>query len=236
MNDSYFGLHVDPTALWGKAIALLLAAFLSTIIGLERQRQGAGAGMRTHILVCVGAALITMSSIELSRLGVAEGLGKGGDPGRLAAQIVSGIGFLGAGAIVRSGLTVHGLTTAASVWTIAGIGIAVGISPRTGELATVATGIVLVTLSVLERLEYKFHLKVPFVWLEIHIENRDDCLERVLDKLTAQGVSILEFSSEVAGSTRIVRIRLTLSSKMAKREAFIPLLTNEEGVIKLRME
>jgi putative Mg2+ transporter-C (MgtC) family protein len=235
LNDTYFGLHVDPTALWGKAIALLLATFLGTIIGLERQRQGTSAGMRTHILVCVGAALITMSSIELSRLGVTEG-GRGGDPGRLAAQIVSGIGFLGAGAIVRSGLTVHGLTTAASVWTIAGIGIAVGISPRTGELATVATGIVLVTLSVLERLEYKFKLKVPFVWLEIHLENRDDCLERVLDCLTAQGASILEFSSEVAGSTRIVRIRVSLSTLHAKKEALIPLLTKEEGVIKLRIE
>jgi putative Mg2+ transporter-C (MgtC) family protein len=235
LNDTFFGLHVDSTALWGKAIALLLAAFLGTIVGLERQRQGAGAGMRTHILVCVGAALITMSSIELSRIGIAEG-GKGGDPGRLAAQIVSGIGFLGAGAIVRSGLTVHGLTTAASVWTIAGIGIAVGISPRTGELATVATAIVLITLSVLERLEYKFKLKVPFVWLEIHLEDRDDCLERVLDKLTAQGVNILEFSSEVSEGIRAVRVRLSLATMTAKKETLIPLLTKEKGVIKLRME
>jgi putative Mg2+ transporter-C (MgtC) family protein len=235
LNDTFFGLHVDSTALWGKAIALLLAAFLGTIVGLERQRQGTSAGMRTHILVCVGASLITMSSIELSRLGIAEG-GKGGDPGRLAAQIVSGIGFLGAGAIVRSGLTVHGLTTAASVWTIAGIGIAVGISPRTGELATVATAIVLITLSVLERLEYKFKLKVPLVWLEVHLEDRDDCLERVLDCLTAQGASILEFSSEVTSNIRTVRVRLSVAAMQAKKETLIPLLTKEEGVVKLRME
>ena len=233
MNDYFFGFHLDSHSLWGRALALVLSAFLGSLVGLERQRQGASAGMRTHILVCVGATLITLSSLELSHL---DGV-KGGDPGRLAAQIVSGIGFLGAGAIVRSGLSVNGLTTAASVWNIAGIGIAVGISPHLGELAAIATAIVLITLSVLERLEFYFKLKISSVWLEIQLENREGCLERIMDLLSGQNVAIQEFSSEVTGLIRVVHIRLIPSQVKGKgRDDLIPLLTSEEGVIKLRLE
>ena len=101
------------------SLRILLAAALGAIIGYQRERAGKSAGLRTHVLICVGAALFTVASIY--------GFGAAGDPARVAAGIVAGIGFLGAGAIIRGGQgIVAGLTTAATIWAVAGIGLAAG--------------------------------------------------------------------------------------------------------------
>jgi putative Mg2+ transporter-C (MgtC) family protein len=101
------------------SLRLLLAATLGAIIGYQRERARKPAGLRTHILICVGAALFTVAS--------AYGFGVGADPGRVAAGIVAGIGFIGAGAIIRrEGGIVEGLTTAATIWAVAAIGLAAG--------------------------------------------------------------------------------------------------------------
>jgi putative Mg2+ transporter-C (MgtC) family protein len=142
--DIFFGIQIGSGNTLGMSLALVLAVILGGAIGIERETHGHPAGLRTHILVCVGSALMTLVSVHLAPTG---------DPGRIAAQIVTGIGFLGAGAIVRGGRTVHGLTTAASIWTTAGIGIAVGAAPHFGELAVIATVIVVLTLWLLNRLE-----------------------------------------------------------------------------------
>ena len=99
---------------------LLLAAVLGGAIGAERELNDQAAGLRTHMLLTIGACLFTL----VSAYGFGGGIGT--DPSRLAAQIVTGIGFLGGGAIVRHGLTVKGLTTAASIWATASVGVAVG--------------------------------------------------------------------------------------------------------------
>jgi len=100
-------------------LRLLLAAALGAIIGYQRERAGKPAGLRTHILICVGAALFTVASLY--------GFGMTADPARVAAGIVAGIGFLGAGAIIRrEGGIVEGLTTAATIWAVAAIGLAAG--------------------------------------------------------------------------------------------------------------
>src|SRR6266542_2054899 len=105
------------------AARLLVAALLGAAIGYEREVHDHPAGMRTHLLVALGSALFTVVSI----FGFASGAGQGPvDPSRVAAQIVTGIGFLGAGAIIKYGTSVRGLTTAASLWTTAGIGMAAG--------------------------------------------------------------------------------------------------------------
>ena len=103
---------------------LVLAVLLGGVIGLEREIAGKPAGLRTNILICVGAALLTDVSIELTR-GKLPGT-RLGDPSRLAAQIVSGIGFIGAGTIMQARGTVTGLTSAATIWVVAAIGITVG--------------------------------------------------------------------------------------------------------------
>jgi putative Mg2+ transporter-C (MgtC) family protein len=99
---------------------LLLAAVLGGAIGAERELNDQAAGLRTHMLLTIGACLFTL----VSAYGFGSGIGT--DPSRLAAQIVTGIGFLGGGAIVRHGLTVKGLTTAASIWATASVGVAIG--------------------------------------------------------------------------------------------------------------
>jgi putative Mg2+ transporter-C (MgtC) family protein len=104
-------------------IRLLYAAFLGSIVGIEREMHEKAAGFRTHMLVCIGSCIIMLTSMHMTEIyrGIANA-----DPGRIAAQVVSGIGFLGAGTIIRSRMSVKGLTTAASLWAIAGIGLAVG--------------------------------------------------------------------------------------------------------------
>ncbi|MDD5044687.1 MAG: MgtC/SapB family protein [Candidatus Omnitrophica bacterium] len=104
-------------------IRLLLSVLLSGLVGLERQLHRRTAGLRTHILVCMGSCLIMLTSLYIFDIYKDK---SSLDPARIAAGVITGIGFLGAGAIIRSGEAVKGLTTAASLWIVAGIGLAVG--------------------------------------------------------------------------------------------------------------
>ena len=118
-------------------LRLLLAAALGAIIGYQRERASKPAGLRTHILICVGAALFTIASLY--------GFGASADPARVAAGIVAGIGFLGAGAIIRRGEgVVEGLTTAATIWAVAGIGLAAGAGLYL--VSAVTTAVILIVL------------------------------------------------------------------------------------------
>ena len=124
-------------------LRLALAAALGGAIGLEREYRHKPAGLRTNMLISLGSALFSILSVEL-------GAGAG-SPDRIAAQVVTGIGFLGAGAILRSGENVHGLTTAATIWVNAAIGMAAGLGSYT--VATVGAAITLVVLAVLPAME-----------------------------------------------------------------------------------
>lgn len=128
-------------------IRLALACLFGLIVGAERQSRHKVAGLRTHILVSLGSCLVMILSIQI----VDSLPGKTGDPGRMAAQVVSGIGFLGAGAILKEGVTVIGLTTAASLWLIAAIGLATG----AGEFfsASIATAFGCLTLLFMGRFD-----------------------------------------------------------------------------------
>lgn len=123
MNDLY-AMIIDPNVnLLGATFKLLLSLVLGSVIGMERRRKGQIAGMRTFALICMGATLAMLVSIYIPQ----EYMGlKNGDPGRIAAQVISGIGFLGAGAIIQMKGSVKGLTTAAGIWMTAAIGLAVG--------------------------------------------------------------------------------------------------------------
>jgi putative Mg2+ transporter-C (MgtC) family protein len=145
---------------------LLLACVLGGIVGYERENMHRPAGFRTHILVCVGAALVMITSDYIFKQykGIAAI-----DPTRLGAQVISGIGFLGAGTIIREGFNVKGLTTAASLWAVSCVGIAAGIGFYQG--AIVATIIIYITLITLKRLETYFLMKNKFRTLYIQSEN-----------------------------------------------------------------
>ena len=133
---------------------LCLAALLGAILGLEREWRQKNAGLKTNILIAMGSALFTLMSIDLS-------VSAGGDATRIASQIVTGIGFLGAGAIMRTGAGIRGLTTAAMIWVNAAIGVACG----GGEyrLAVIATAVTLIVLLVMTPLEKM---------LDRHLKNR----------------------------------------------------------------
>ena len=144
-------LSTDLTLQADLAIRMLLAALLGAAIGLEREIHEHPAGMRTHLLVALGSAVFT----ELSIYGFEATASAPIDPSRVAAQIVSGIGFLGAGAILKYGTSIRGLTTAASLWTAAAVGMAAG----AGEwiIALVGTSIVIFSLWPLNRLVERMH-------------------------------------------------------------------------------
>ena len=135
-------------------IRLMLAAFLGGAVGIEREINSKAAGFRTHILVCIGSCLIMLTSMHMFDIyrGVTSV-----DPGRIAAQVVSGIGFLGAGTIIRSRASILGLTTAASLWSIAGIGLAVG--SGLFIVSIFATVLIIGSLLVLSRVQDKISHK-----------------------------------------------------------------------------
>jgi len=129
------------------AFRLIVAAVLGAAIGLERERHDHPAGMRTHLLVSVGAAAFTVLSVEAFAA-------PGSDPARIAAQVVTGIGFLGAGAILKESGSIRGLTTAASLWAVAAVGMASGAGAWGVAIAT--TLIVVVSLWPLREIERRY--------------------------------------------------------------------------------
>lgn len=160
---------------WEIALRLFLAVVLGGLIGLERESHNRPAGFRTHILVCAGSALIMM----VSAYGFTGQIGEGfeADPGRIAAGVVTGIGFLGAGTIIQQRGSVRGLTTAATIWVVSGVGLAAGIGFYLG--ATVTTFFVLISLLLLRRFEYAYFTRRRLKHLHIRAVDKPGLLGRV---------------------------------------------------------
>lgn len=137
---------MTPTTFSDAILRLALAAALGGAIGLEREYHHKPAGLRTNMLIALGSAVFSILSVEL---GAAAG-----SPDRIAAQVVTGIGFLGAGAILRSGENIHGLTTAATIWVNAAIGMAAGLGSY--AVAVGAAALTLIVLAILPFIERRF--------------------------------------------------------------------------------
>lgn len=180
-----------------------MAVVLGGAVGLEREIAGKPAGLRTNILICVGAALLTDISVEIVR---GPGGTRLGDPARLAAQIVSGIGFIGAGTIMQSRGTVMGLTSAATIWVVAAIGIAVG----AGKYVEAAgTGVlVTVVLAGLGTLEHK--LRRARRVLSCTIRAQPDFPANELESLlAASGIRIVGQRTFDHAEDRVFEMKLT---------------------------
>ena len=201
---------------------LLLALFLGGLIGWERERHERPAGLRTHILVCVGSALIAQVSSQF---------GPNGD--RIAAQVITGVGFLGAGTIIRDGASgaVRGLTTAASLWAIAGVGIAVGYGGRYALLATLGTLLILFTLTLLNQFEStlirqrrRHDLKVVFT------EACDPLagVSHLLDSLREKSVKTRDLKLGKMANTETAELRLTLARYVKRDDIDTMLSLNPE--------
>lgn len=169
---------------WENLLSVFLALIMGGVIGLERGKQGRAAGMRTHILVCLGAALTAMTG-QFAYLK----LGYNGDPLRVAAQVISGIGFLGVGTILIKGrFQITGLTTAAGLWAAATIGIALGVGFYSGaSLAFLAT---VLTMTFMHRFEYRVkHKNIRF---GIYIEVRGTESIRKMRDYLAENYSVVD--------------------------------------------
>jgi putative Mg2+ transporter-C (MgtC) family protein len=219
-----------PELGWAEILLrVVLAAALGGAIGFERELREREAGLRTHMLVSVGAALFTLVSAYAWtdwRFSTPEGLVF--DPTRIAAQVVSGIGFLGAGAIIRQGLSVRGLTTAATLWVVAAIGMASGAGYYTA--AVVTTALVLVSLWPLRILAYRLSLRVRPEEGRLVVDlpagaSAVSVLEAV--ERTGADVSSLEFEEE--GDRRRVEVAVRLSTGRTAAE-LIDSLTHTQDV------
>ncbi|WP_242605030.1 MULTISPECIES: MgtC/SapB family protein [Chloroflexus] len=190
---------------------LLLTLVLSGLVGLERSGHERASGFRPHILVGIGACLVTMAGAY----GFAE-LSSERDALRVASYVVSGIGFMGAGAILRHGTTVRGLTTAATLWGCAGIGITVAVG--LGWLAIAGTLLFLFTLTVLEWFERRLNFGGPISRLRIHLRDDSRSVGKALDALVRLGVPVKRATVlPGAGTSALLDVELarTLSAEQA---------------------
>jgi putative Mg2+ transporter-C (MgtC) family protein len=176
---------------WDLTIRIFLAAGLGGLIGLEREWSNHAAGLRTHILVCIGSASIMLLSIYGFTQFVPEANVRT-DPARLAAQVISGIGFLGAGAIMRNGSMVSGLTTAASIWVVAAIGLCVGAGFF--YVAGLATVLVLLSLFVLNKWEKYWMRNRQQNEVMVKIIDRPGSLGRIASQFGIHGIQIVSMN------------------------------------------
>jgi len=192
-------------------VRLLFAAILSGFIGYEREVHGRLAGFRTHILVGVGSTLIMLTSMAIFDIYKGHATP---DPGRIAAQVVSGIGFLGAGTIIRFKASVRGLTTAASLWTVAGLGLAVGAGLFMP--ATFTTLLVLAALFFLNRVERGMIRKDWYKSMEIDTKAGASQLQEIRSLLSEYDIEIKDFDVKKSSSSEDLIIKIS-----------VKLLTNE---------
>ena len=205
-------------------LRLSVAAALGGAIGLERELRERGAGLRTHLVVCLGSALFTLVSAYAF-------VGPHVDPTRIAAQIVSGIGFLGAGAIIRQGLSVRGLTTAATLWLVAAIGMAAGAGYY--DAAIIATGGALLTLGPLRTVAYRatrrFRSETERLMVEVAAGGSPAPVIEVLERFGR--VLSLDVSHE--GDRREIAIDVSLHGR-ASSPHVVAAVADLDGVLEVR--
>jgi putative Mg2+ transporter-C (MgtC) family protein len=193
-RDGYSSRVIDLPLQLDLSVRLIIAAALGLAVGFEREIHGHPAGLRTHMLVAVGSALFTvMSAYGFGGVPNAGPI----DPTRIAAQIVSGIGFLGAGAILKDGIVIRGLTTAASLWAVSAVGLAAG----GGEhiIAVVATATILISLWPINALAERLHgTAVPEIQLRLSM-TRLESLGAVTGVLVGHRLEIGQISTQRLG-------------------------------------
>ncbi len=215
---------IDVAVQLDLSLRLVLAAALGALIGAEREIHGHPAGIRTHMLVALGSGLFTVLSIH----GFGQGPGVPIDPTRIAAQIVSGIGFLGAGAILKDGIVIRGLTTAASLWATAAVGMAAG----AGEYVVGAVGaaVILVSLWPINALAERLHgSSVPEVQLRLQLD-RVDLVGRVSSILLENKLEIGTISTQRLAKNSYQADLTIRSRRSSALTATLQALSSVEGI------
>jgi putative Mg2+ transporter-C (MgtC) family protein len=208
---------------------VVMAIICGGMVGIERELKGKPAGFKTQILICLGACLYTIVSTLVS-MSFADS-GYHGDPARIAAQVVSGIGFIGAGAIMQSRVSVVGLTTAATIWTVAAIGMCIGAGYPL--VAVVFTMTVLFTLLAIDKLENKFIGRDGSWGLEIIFDDPDGAVRSQINQvMTSDEIALDDFDISRSGENYVLRMQHTASPAVHKR--FILDLWGIKGIREVR--
>lgn len=206
-------------------LKLFLAALCGIIIGYDREISGKPAGIRTQMLVCLGSALMASISVDIAVVLTEEEVASklyNLDPSRLMAQVISGVGFLGAGVILKNGSKIQGVTTAATIWIAAAIGIAIGAGFFLP--AGIATILVLL-LNPLARLQYKYGLKGDFYTIKVNLKD-----QKTVESITEEiGIEIKQ-RSVTRGS-----IVFTIHSSNQKNKLLIDKLTKKKSAFELKI-
>ena len=166
---------------------IFIATLLCGVIGLEREFKNHPAGFRTHLLVGIGSCLMMILSLYGFKGYIDNDPNKRFDPARIPSYVISGIGFLGGGTILVKGATVRGLTTAASIWIVAGLGLVIGAGMYV--VAFFTTAIVLMCLIFLNRLENYMNVKRARRKMKISVDSRKTTIDQVIQKLTSYDVT-----------------------------------------------
>lgn len=222
--------HTNHT--WEFILRLLLAGGLGAAIGLERKAHYKQAGLRTHFVVAIGSALMMIVS-QYGFMGVVNGKTVIVDPSRIAAQVVSGIGFLGAGIIIFQRNAIRGLTTAAGVWTVAGIGLATGAGMYV--LAIVCTALVLFGFIALRPVERKIFQNVQHI--TITADDRPGLIGKIGAALEILGVHIEQMSidrTEEEGDLVDIELYLRMQKQSTGAEKMKDFLTEIDGIKQIR--
>ena len=214
-------------------LRVLVAAVLGAAVGLERERQDQPAGLRTHMILVIGATLAMVLSVNVGYLYARPGTPS--DPARLAAQVISGIGFLGAGAILRYGFTVKGLTTATSLWTMAIVGMTVGAGYYLIGVAT--TVLMLVVLALLNTLENRFVRTAISRFIQIEADYHKGVVKSVRRVVEKYADSLASFSIQKHFKQKRLRIQVVARiSRDQTLEELIETISDIEGVRTLKVE
>lgn len=212
-------------------LRLVISVVLGSIIGFERQHRKKTAGLKTHVLVCLGSCLVAILSINL--YAVVQGQ-TNADPARLAAQVVSGIGFLGAGAILKEGPTIRGLTTAASLWVVASVGLAAGVGAMVGAVAT--TVLVVIALEILPRIDRLYNNGPAVSNLIIQSLDKPGQVGRIGSCLGSLGIGISQIQIEDLGNGKLA-IPVTIKLQEKNRiDLIIAELAKIEGITGIEKE
>jgi len=200
---------------------LVVALLIGGAIGLEREFRGKPAGMRTNMLICVGSCLIMIISIEIARSAVQTS-----DPGRIAAQVVTGIGFLGAGTIIRSRFHIVGLTTAATIWALSAIGLAVGAGYL--PLAAVTALLITATLIFIGYIENQFERKRSHHIVEVTLDRGEGIIREIMTLFAR--MSVPSEALEIVRSGELWRATFEYASSDEKHHELVEKLSASPGV------
>lgn len=214
-------------------LRILLGAALGAVIGFERERDNQPAGLRTHMILVIGATLAMVLSVNLGYLFARPGTPA--DPARLAAQVISGIGFLGAGAILRYGFNVKGLTTATSLWTMAIVGLAVGAGYYL--IGVVTTALMLLVLGLLNVIENRFVRTSVSRYIALQANYRKGVVKAVRQLVNEFADDLLSFTIQKHVKNKRIRIQIVARiSRDQTLEELVDGLSDIEGVRSLKVE